>query len=165
MSSSPDPINVIQSIETEGGEGDQYDEDEAEIERQLQQEMQYTPTPEPENRPTREISATIDESNIISGPRTRRPKADPDYAIYLSLDEKLAELPSLLYAFTTSIMKKYNMQNRLHRDQMPPPPENWVQLKIHPFAKQLMAAAEFEIETLKAKETFSQVALPNKKNI
>ena len=165
LSSSPDPINVIQSIETEGGEGDQYDEDEAEIERQLQQEMQYTPTPEPENRPTREISATIDESNIISGPRTRRPKADPDYATYLSLDEKLAEPPSLLYAFTTSIMKKYNMQNRLHRDQMPPPPENWVQLKIHPFAKQLMAAAEFEIETLKAKETFSQVALPNKKNI
>ena len=163
--SSPDPINVIQSIEAEGGEGDQYDEDEAEIERQLQQEMQYTPTPEPEDRPTREISASIDESNIISGPRIRKPKADPDYTAYLSLDEKqLAEPPSLLYAFTTGITKKLNMQNRLHRDQMPPPPENWKQLKIHPFATQLKAAAEFEIETLKAKETFSQVALPNKKS-
>ncbi|KAL2695503.1 hypothetical protein AAEP93_000288 [Penicillium crustosum] len=163
--SSPDPINVIQSIEAEGGEGDQYDEDEAEIERQLQQEMQYTPTPEPEDRPTREISASIDESNIISGPRIRKPKADPDYTAYLSLDEKqLAEPPSLLYAFTTGITKKLNMQNRLHRDQMPPPPENWKRLKIHPFATQLKAAAEFEIETLKAKETFSQVALPNKKS-
>lgn len=118
--------------------------------------MQYTPTPEPEDRPTREISASINESNIISGPRIRKPKADPDYTAYLSLDEKqLAEPPSLLYAFITGITKKLNMQNRLHRDQMPPPPENWKQLKIHPFATQLKAAAEFEIETLKAKETFS----------
>lgn len=38
---------------------------------------------------------------------------------------------------------------------MPPLLENWKQLKIHPFATQLKAAAEFEIETLKAKETFS----------
>ncbi|KAI2685533.1 hypothetical protein LCP963914a_4860 [Penicillium roqueforti] len=152
-------------LNAEGGEGDQYDEDEAEIERQLQQEMQYTPTPEPEDRPAREISASIDESNIISGPRIRKPKADPDYTAYLSLDEKqLAEPPSLLYAFTTGITKKLNMQNRLHRDQMPPPPENWKQLKIHPFATQLKAAAEFEIETLKAKETFSQVILPTKKS-
>ncbi|KAG0160097.1 hypothetical protein PDIDSM_7624 [Penicillium digitatum] len=134
-------INRIWGVET-------VDEEE-EIERQLQREMIYSPTPElsSQRRAPRDISASIETSNIVTGTRSRKPRIDPDYATYLSLAQE--EPPSLLYAFTTSMNQRF--KTKPHREDLPPPPENWIQMKNHRFAKEFMAAASFEVQTLKKK--------------
>ncbi|KAG0160465.1 hypothetical protein PDIDSM_7994 [Penicillium digitatum] len=97
------------------------------------------------NNEHREISASIETSNIVTGTRSRKPRIDPDYATYLSLAQE--EPPSLLYAFTTSMNQRF--KTKPHREDLPPPPENWIQMKNHRFAKEFMAAASFEVLPLK----------------
>lgn len=157
--SVPDPISVPQST---GSGGVETVDEEEEIERQLQREMIYSPTPElsSQQRAPRDISASIETSNIVTGTRSRKPRIDPDYATYLSLAQE--EPPSLLYAFTTSMNQRF--KTKPHREDLPPPPENWIQMKNHRFAKEFMAAASFEVQTLKKKETYTEVQTPNRKN-
>jgi len=46
---------------------------------------------------------------------------------------------------------------RIHRDQLPPEPNNWTEAMRHPFAAEWRKAAEKELQTLLRKETFEYV--------
>ncbi|KAJ6047199.1 uncharacterized protein N7446_012033 [Penicillium canescens] len=175
LSSSPDPISVIPSIETEG------EETVSESEMQLQQELAQSPQPTHPTaiqtaprpgyeiapaRAPRDISRNIDQSNIItSGSRSRRPRTNRDFSAYLSLhDEDPADNPpELLHAFTISMHEQASHTKKHHRNQMPIEPQNWAEMKNHKFAKEFTEAAAFEIETLRNKGTFREVSHPNTK--
>ncbi|KAI2732946.1 hypothetical protein CBS147339_9998 [Penicillium roqueforti] len=176
ISMTPDPISVLPSIES-GGEaqmGDENDHDDpiSESELQLQRELEQTPMlqdeetslsrsslAQPEYRRPR--SDGVDPANIIAGTRSRRKKEETDYETYMTLEEE--EPPELIHAFSTGMNERFERKERPHKDQLPPPPRNWAELKNHAYAKEFKAAAEFEIETLRRKETFSQVPTPNTK--
>ncbi|KAG0153443.1 hypothetical protein PDIDSM_5296 [Penicillium digitatum] len=51
------------------------------------------------------------------------------------------------FAFTQSMNQRF--KTKPHREDLPPPPENWIQMKNHRFAKEFMAAASFEVLPLK----------------
>ena len=172
ISSSPDPISVIPSvipsIETEG-------EEESDSERQLHQELaipstSHEPSPGyeivPDHAP-RDIVGGIEQGNILSGSRTRKPNFDPQYSAYQSLyhddDDPADNPPELLHAFTVSMYDQTPKTARYHRDDMPPEPQNWAEMKKHRFAKEFSDAAAFEIETLRNKGTFKEVLIPNAK--
>ncbi|KAJ6187229.1 hypothetical protein N7519_002137 [Penicillium mononematosum] len=78
-----------------------------------------------------QLSDGINTANIISGSRSRKPRQDPDYVVYLAMEE----------------------------DE--PPALNWNEVKSYLYAKDFIAVAEFEIDMLRRKETFSQVPIPN----
>ncbi|KAI1829116.1 hypothetical protein DTO027I6_9863 [Penicillium roqueforti] len=154
----PAPTSAIQhaipSVETGGVE---YEDEISESEMQLQQELHAEPV-----RASRDRSDGINTANIISGSRSRKPRQDPDYAAYLAMEED--EPPALIHAFGACINQRFESDQKPrkpHRDQLPPEPQNWNEVKSHPYAKEFMAAAEFEIDTLRRKETFSQVPIPN----
>ena len=163
-SSLPAPSSAIMPSDETGGV---EDEDEiSESEMQLQQELAYNPDLHTEPvRASRDRSDGINTANIISGSRSRRPRQDPDYAAYLTIEED--EPPAVVHAFGACINQRFTTEKpkKPHRDQLPPEPQNWTEVKSHPYAREFMAAAEFEIETLRRKETFSQVPIPNTRTI
>jgi hypothetical protein len=160
---SPMPVSPdVQSTEIAGvgddgdrmiseNEGDDEDGMISESEIQLQQELSYYPASYTER------SDGINPANIISGSRSRKPRFDPDYASYLILDED--EPPAIMHAFGEGMNERYTKQKqklmKLHRDQLPPEPQNWHKVKKHKYAKEFADVARFEIETLRRKETFS----------
>ncbi|KAJ5823125.1 hypothetical protein N7447_005465 [Penicillium robsamsonii] len=141
---------------------------------QLQQELALSPALPPTLSPTpdlplsdrapRDISGDIDLSNIITGRRSRRAKQDPDYAAYIVLDDSTEQdPPEVLHAFTVSLNERFNQKKRLHRDNLPPEPRNMKELRVHPYAKEFLTAASYEVETLRWKETATEVQNPTDK--
>ncbi|KAJ6178800.1 hypothetical protein N7519_009261 [Penicillium mononematosum] len=94
----PVPTSAIQttipSIKTRGVE---YEDEISESEMQLQQELSQTPV----LHTGRDRSDGINTVNIISGSRSRKPRQDPDYTVYLAIEED--EPPALVYAFGACI--------------------------------------------------------------
>ncbi|OQE59396.1 hypothetical protein PENNAL_c0325G00318, partial [Penicillium nalgiovense] len=160
----PVPTSAIQpaipSVETGGVE---YEDEISESEMQLQQELTQAPVLHTEPaRARRDRSDGINTTNIISGSRSRKPRQDPDYAAYLTMEED--EPPALVHAFGACINERFESEQKPkkpHREQLPPEPQNWNEVKSHLYAREFIAAAKFEIETLRRKETFSQVPMPN----
>jgi hypothetical protein len=107
-------LSVIPSIEAEGGEerADSTADSASESEIQLQRELAS-----PEERLDRHISADVDKENIISGKRTRKPRVDPDFQLYLTIQDQEEEDPlELLYAFIVSIHDQVSYTKKRCRD-------------------------------------------------
>jgi hypothetical protein len=96
----------------------------------------FTSYTERERERERERSDGINPANIVSGSRSRKPRFDPDYASYLTLDED--EPPAVMHAFGEGMKERYTKQKpmKLHRDQLPPEPQNWHEVKKHKYAKE-----------------------------
>jgi hypothetical protein len=142
LSSSPDPISVIEpsvipSIEAEGGEeradstADSAADSASESEIQLQRELAS-----PEERLDRHISADVDKENIISGKRARKPRVDPDFQSYLTIQDQEEDPPELLHAFIVSMHNQASHTKKRCRDQLPTEPRNWAEMKKYAFAKE-----------------------------
>jgi len=89
-------------------------------------EDQEAPDRVSNNAPRRdEISSQLDQGNIIPSRRTRR-------------------MPG---AYVTSFMSAIGDQpkQRLHREQLPPPPKRWKDLLKHPFCQEFLEAAKEEL--------------------
>jgi transposase InsO family protein len=113
-----------------------------------------------EQHPLKEICGDIDESNIIEGPRSRRPRKE---AYLAQLSKPPTNLSGYLAAFTASILdtKKESVpQARIHRDQLPPPPKSWRDLMKHTHKEGFMTAAVKEYNELCEKKTFKEVDRP-----
>ncbi|OXV09936.1 hypothetical protein Egran_02301 [Elaphomyces granulatus] len=106
--------------------------------------------------PLKEICGDIDESNIVKGPRTRKPRRE---AYLVELTKPPASLSGYLSAFTTSLMKgKTNdiSEKQIHREQLPPTPRSWKELMKHPQKDGFTAAADKEYHELQEKNTFKK---------
>ena len=103
--------------------------------------------------PSREIRGNVEGSNIIDGPRTRKPSRRKEaYAAALSTS------PEEFYAFREAYAVGARHQDpHLHRDQLPRPPRNWYELQRHPEHEGFARAAEKEYKALKEKGTFQVV--------
>ena len=87
-------------------------------EQQLQQELQA-----PRSR-----DDGIDISNMISGGRKRKAREDHEYVAYATTETE--DPPELPRAFAAALYTEKPI--RRHRDDLPPPPENWKRcLNIH----------------------------------
>ncbi|KAI0994003.1 hypothetical protein K3495_g14180, partial [Podosphaera aphanis] len=106
---------------------------------------------ENDGMPTREIIGDPgDVRNIIHGKRQRKQRAQFHLEVHQNLDQ--------LSAFHVAIQQgSKSSKLKLHKSQLPPPPENWYQLQYHPHREGFNAAAHLEFETLTKQETFKPV--------
>ena len=98
--------------------------------------------------PSQEIVGDVDTRNIIQGKRHRKPKIQYYFEIHQKLDQQSAFHAE--FQLGPRLMKK-----RLHKSDLPPPPENWYQLKYHSHEEGFNAAAQL-VETLKARKFLNQ---------
>jgi len=104
---------------------------------------------------SREIIGDVDPRNIVTGSRTRRPtsRRREAYVTDLQVPE---EFPGFYDAFAIGL----GHTNRLHHDNLPPPPKNWREMQSHPQKEGFLDAANREISELQGKETFKYVERP-----
>ena len=128
---------------------------EDELERQLQAELLA---------PSREITSSVDASNILSGRRTRRARKDDDFAYATTMQPLDEEPPALLHAFAAGLYAE-KPDCRRHRDDLPPPPKHWKDVMNHPFQQGFLAAMKKEIHSLFEKETVEVTEKPRDRGI
>ncbi|KAI1003578.1 hypothetical protein K3495_g4629 [Podosphaera aphanis] len=91
-----------------------------------------------------------DVRNIIYGKRQRKERALFHLEVHRNLDQ--------LSAFHVAIQQgSKSSKLKLHKSQLPPPPENWYQLQYHPHREGFNAAAHLEFVTLTKQETLKPV--------
>lgn len=151
-----------------------YEEDQQEISPndQLQQELNLISTNvdgESTEETTiitpvapRDINSQIDASNIIDAKRTRRSTYDPSYKSYHAafISPENEDSRPLRQAYTTAYYAGLNAPEKLHSDDLPPPPKAWKDVANHPYCAMWKTAARVELEGLKAKDTFDVVNRP-----
>jgi hypothetical protein len=117
----------------------------AEASEQLQYEAAQGTTQAPR---AREISATVSESNIISGRRSRRPPKYDDAIIYT--------VSAVALSRAIQDKKKASPEVKLHRDELPAEPQTWQDiLKLPPRHREgFTKAAYTEYDSLTQMDTF-----------
>lgn len=120
-------------------------------------------------RPKHSVSADLSVENILSG---KRPHRAFQYAYTATWIDSLTKLHSVFAAFgkgilgTEELKKQPNEpKKRLHRDEIPPPPNNWKEVHKHPLEDLFLAAAELEHNAVLARGTFRKVRTPRGKQI
>ena len=143
--------------------------------QQLQTELESTPEPHLSsensesttmdlNRAPRDIVGDITEDNIIQNKRNRKKKVDSQFVSYFAYDEDHEDSEITLAAFSAGLSAP-KPEIRMHRDDLPPPPDGWKEMVNHPYSEGFMAACALELETLKKKGTFDVVPTPYKTQI
>ena len=116
-------------------------------------------TPEPVHHTPREIIGNVDSANVVQGSRTRRPTEKARRQAYFTALDQPEELPGYHAAFAAGF--QYG-RDRLHRDQMPPPPRSWKDLQTHPYREGFQTAATKEYQDLERRNTFKPVPKTSK---
>ncbi|KAJ5437742.1 uncharacterized protein N7458_008740 [Penicillium daleae] len=113
----------------------------------------------------RDISATLTESNIVTGKRTRKRPKHFDAMIATKYGEQEEDShEGLLLAFKVAMASLID-QDRLMRDDLLPEPKRRQEMLSHPHHAGFIKAAELEIETLKRKGTFVQTERPRDRSV
>lgn len=157
-------------------EPDQYNDIDDSPSKQLMEEVQRMSIDpvhaynddEISHQPTHSISADFSEENIITGKRTRRPRQFYGYTVTDWMDG-LKQFHSVFAAFSHDLDRDTPLPlqptNRLHRDEIPPPPKTWRDIDKHPLKELFRAAAELEHNALVARGTFKKVRKPTGRQI
>lgn len=148
---TPADTETTEILEPAPSEREQEDQ---QISEQLLQSLDHVPT-----SITTPLT-NVDESNILSGQRTRRARRDDDYA-YLTTeiaDDDGDAPPAYLNAFAAGLYAPRPETH--HRDDLPPPPKNHREVMKHLYRDGFFEAMERETEGLKAKGTFDVVDRP-----
>jgi hypothetical protein len=103
------------------------------------------PQTEPQRRPRKEV----DENNIITGKRIRKKPNDPDYQAYSATHWP----DSLLSAFAIGLNHQSSTTRKIHRDDLPSPPNSWNEMLKHPLRDEFIASAALEYKTIQDKGT------------
>src|SRR5271170_2576909 len=104
-----------------------------------------------------EISGNHDPNLIIEGSRTRQPSTRRQ--AYLVALQRPEDAPGYYAAFNAALDRSDESRPRLHRDQLPPPPKSWRDLKQHPHMAGFLAAAQTEFTALQNKGMFESMHL------
>ena len=110
-----------------------------------------------------EISGTTDANNILpEGTSRKRKRRMVAFAANEDPQDLKAEFHMTFAAALTSVLSTTApapgpQDERLHRDRMPPEPNNFTELMRHPFKKEFFNACGTEIEALKSRGTFRAV--------
>lgn len=90
----------------------------------------------------RDIHGDVDETNIVVGSRKRKAREDPDFVSMLAAQDS----PGILSAFTAAHSIK-QPRDQIHRDDLPPEPENWKEMTRHRYSEAFMAAKQRTVTT------------------
>ena len=109
------------------------------------------------------------------GPRTRRPRHDPDYEAYttiqpafsrqsegVNMDYGIMQAYALGLADTDSERSSPSGRG-LHRSQLPPEPKDWKEMRRHPYKVEFTKAAHTEKDGLMSRGTYSICDYPDEK--
>ncbi|KAI1663797.1 Polyketide synthase [Pyrenophora tritici-repentis] len=116
----------------------------------------YIPDRHQNNAPQRR-DPNLSQDNIITGRRRRQAhyiEAAPDLSKYFAFSATIAQANDAISA--TSQPTRSN-PTRIYRDNLPPPPHHWKELKHHPHGKQFEAAAYTEFSNCWKKGTFAKL--------
>ncbi|KAI1663278.1 Pol protein [Pyrenophora tritici-repentis] len=155
-SPSPDPVEqqLLQESSalmdssphrTPGG-WNNYDDD-AEI---------YIPDRHQNNAPQRR-DPNLSQDNIITSRRRRQAhyiEAAPDLSKYFAFSATIAQAND---AISAASQPTRSDPTRIHRDDLPPPPRHWKELKRHAHGKQFEATAYAEFNSCWKKGTFAKL--------
>jgi hypothetical protein len=131
---------------TPGGWND-YENDDAEL---------YILDRRQNNAPQRR-DPNLSQDNIITGRRRRQAhfiEAAPDLSKYFAFAATIAQANEA--TLTASQLRINHDPTRIHRDDLPPPPRHWKELKRHAQGKQFEAAAVAEFNSCWKKATFAK---------
>ena len=99
-----------------------------------------------------DTSQGVSESNILQGPRERKPRRE---AYLASL-----ECPEELISYHTGFMAGVTHKGP-HRTTLPPPPDTWRQLEKHPMATGFKLVAQKEFQDLEKRGTWRLIDSQN----
>jgi hypothetical protein len=124
--------------------------------RELDTHQPYVPDRRQNNAPQRR-DPNLSQDNIVTG-RIRRQahfiEASPstEYYAFAAMMQQSHEATSL-----ASQPRIKRGPTRIHRDDLPPPPRHWKELKHHPHGEQFKAAAYTEFSDCWKKSTFASL--------
>ena len=95
-----------------------------------------------------DVSGSLSERNILTN--KRRPK---QFDANLRIEEQVS------YAFLTAELEH---RQRHHQNELPPPPENWVEALRHPFSQKWIEAANEEMNSMESMNTWERIKTPSK---
>jgi hypothetical protein len=116
----------------------------------------YIPDRRQNNAPQRR-DPNPSQDNIITGRRRRQAhflEAAPDLSKYFAFAATLTQANEATSTALQSRIKRD--RTRIHRDDLPPPPRHWNELKRHAHGKQFEAAAVVEFDSCWKKCTFAK---------
>lgn len=116
----------------------------------------YIPDRRQNNAPQRR-DPNLSQDNIITGRRRRQAhflEAAPNLSKYFAFAATIAQASDAISAASQSSVKRD--PTRIHRDNLPPPPRHWNELKRHAYGKQFEAAAVAEFNSCWTKATFAK---------
>ena len=109
---------------------------------------EYVPDRYSNNAP-RKADPNVSSSNIISGKRTRKPT-------YLTLAAYYQAFAAGINPTAPTKLIAELPKTKLHRNQLPPPPKRWKDLKKHPFGEEFIKAAHTEFNDCWRKNCFER---------
>jgi hypothetical protein len=139
----------------------------ASLSRYVTPETEPQPQPQPQQRhaqASRDINLEISESNIITGPRQRKPR---NQAYHAALEQP-QEIPGYHAAFAAGTCLKIDPLipiPKVMQSQLPPPPKGWKEMLKHPHHLGFRAAAEKEFRSLEQRSTFKPTTRPTGKQV
>jgi hypothetical protein len=105
----------------------------------------------PHTRKARDTTQGVDESNILEGSRTRKPRRQA-YITALERPEELTAFHTSFLAGTTEM--RTEMRKRVHRTELPDAPRVWKDLTTHAHANGFRCAAQKELDELNRRNTW-----------
>lgn len=132
-------------------------ETDPELSRDIHQETTITvnsPTTQPPRSTTRaayDTSQGVDPSNILSQPRTRKPRKEAYFAALDSNDLGVGYHKAFLAG------TQFSANQRLHRSDLPSAPTNWKQVESHAHSIGFRDAAKKEYNDLETRGTWQLV--------
>jgi len=109
----------------------------------------YIPDRQKNNAPRMTDPKVGSSSNIVAGKRARKQTNHALAAYYGAF--AAAVNPTALAKLAGEVPKI-----QLHRDQLPPPPRRWKDLRSHPFGEEFTQAARMEIDSCWTKDCFKR---------
>ena len=116
----------------------------------------YVPNRRQNNAPQRR-NPDFSQENIVTGSRRRQAhfiEAAPNVSKYFAFGTAIAQANEAI--LVASQTKTKIDPSRIHRDDLPAPPQHWKELKNHKYQKQFEAAAEAEFDSCWKKGTFAR---------
>ena len=116
----------------------------------------YVPNRRQNNAPQRR-NPDLSQENIVTGSRRHQAhfiEAAPSVSNYFAFGTAIAQANEAI--LVASQTKTKIDSSRIHRDNLPAPPQHWNELKRHKYQKQFEAAAEAEFDSCWKKGTFAR---------
>jgi hypothetical protein len=142
------------------------------VETADQDALQSARASQPANIASRDINLELSDSNVIQGPRRRHAsqraqEAQESHQIIRNNKRKRRDSIVRAMLTTETVMAKAFLtaallKPQIHQSQLPKPPDNWRELKLHPLKNGFLKAAEIEYQEIEKRGSWIEADVPDK---